>query len=69
MMLYEGSNGYIVVIAGDSSVGYTSLMVVFTGDGVLDDGVYGETSCLLLNHKSSALKDYGWHWGCLKGET
>lgn len=34
-----------IAIAGDSSGGHTSLMVGFTGDGELDDGVYGETSC------------------------
>lgn len=34
-----------IAVAGDSSGGHTSLMVGFTGDGELDDGVYGETSC------------------------
>jgi len=34
-----------IAIAGDSSGGHTSLMVGFTGDGVLDDGVYGDVSC------------------------
>lgn len=34
-----------IAVAGDSSGGHTSLMVGFTGDGVLDDGVYGDVSC------------------------
>lgn len=33
-----------IAVAGDSSGGHTALMVGFTGDGELDDGVYGETS-------------------------
>ena len=33
-----------IAVAGDSSGGHTALMVGFTGDGVLDDGVYSETS-------------------------
>lgn len=34
-----------IAIAGDSSGGHTALMVGFTGDRVLDDGVFGETTC------------------------
>ena len=34
-----------MAVAGDSSGGHTALMVGFTGDGELDDGIYGDVSC------------------------